>query len=414
MKLISTYAGATGLLIDHPDIKELFYPHPFERFITVQTGSAQGAKCWDYWQEAVAMLKPILDANRIAILHLGAKEDPALNGVHDLRGKTTYLQSHYLVKRTLCHMGNDSWLAHAAGWNHRPLVALYGSTDPGPHGPYWCDVANTILLVSHRHGGRPSYAQQEAPKTVNLIRPEQVANAVLRLLGVTDRFTHTTTYIGPLYQHAVLELVPNTVPAATFCPELPVSVRMDLLHSEETLAALLQTGRKVHIVTRRAIALPMLGHYRAQVLTYAHEIAPGADEPPLVYVDTIRSVFPTSHAFFTRATDAKVVADLRLAYLDHVVISTQRDLTRDDYVTGALAYLNRPDTPENRLDMVAQLGHTRFKTNRYILSQGAVYVSHAHAAANKPITSMTDNQATVIDDPSFWHDSQHWLYSHHP
>ncbi len=414
-KLISLYASAAGLLIDKPEIAEHFYPHPFEQYVTVQTGSAQGAKCYSFWQEVIAMLKPILDANKIAILLLGGKDDPALNGVHDLRGKTSYLQSHYLIKRTLCHMGNDSWLAHAAGWNYRPLVALYGSTDPGPHGPYWYDVAKTTLLVSHRNGGLPSFVQQESPKTVDLIPPEQVANAVLRHLGVTEGlFTYSTRYVGPLYSAAVLELVPNAVPAPTFCPEMPITVRMDIHFSENNLVGTLQTGRKVHIVTKRALNVGLLQQFRGQILTYSHEIIPGVEEPPVPYADLVRSLFPTSHAFFTRATDPKVLGDLRFTYLDHVTVSVHRDLTKEDYVKATLGYLNRPDTPENRLDIEGQLAHTRFKSNRYTLSNGAIFMSHAHLAANKPAASLADNTAEVLDSPPFWESLNHYLITYHP
>ncbi len=412
--LISTYAGATGLLVDKPDIKEAFYPHPFERYITIQNGAKQPAKAWSYWQEVIAMLKPILDANQIAILHLGGKEDPQLQGVHDLRGRTGWLQTNYLVKHTLLHMGNDSVVAHCAGWNYRPLVALYGSTDPAAHGPYWYDVANTVLLVSHRYGNKPTFVQQEAPKTIDVIPPEQVANAVLCLLGITDRFTHTTTFIGALYPHAVLELIPNSVPPGAFHPELPMTVRMDILFNEEVLAGVFQTGRKVNVVTKRALNPQLLHQFRAQVLTYNHEIVVGEDQPPVGYTDTIRALFPANHAFFTRETDERKLADLRLAYFGHVVINTQRDTTKEDYVTAALAYLNRPNTPENRLDMGGQLGHCRIKSNRYLLSNGAVYLTHAHLAAARPINSMAANTGDVIDDPVLWRDLNHLLISYHP
>lgn len=415
-KLVTTYAGATGLLIDQPDIKEAFYPHPFTHYITIQNGAKQPAKAYTYWQEVIAMIKPMLDANHIAILHLGGKEDPQLQGVHDLRGRTGWLQTNYLIKRSLCHMGNDSYCAHNAGWQHRPLVALYGSTDPGPHGPYWSDVANTVLLTSHRCGGKPTFAMQEVPKSIDFIPPEQVANAVLRLLGIADRFTHQTLFIGPLYTHAVLELIPNSVPAPTFCPEVQMTVRMDYHFSEQHLYSVFATGRKVHVVTNRALDPNLLAQFRAQVLTYAHEIIPGVDEPPIAYVDAVRALFPTNHAFYTKERDERKVADLRLTYLDHAVINTQRENTKDDFLAAALVYLNRPDTPENRLDITTQLAQNRVvvKTNRYILSNGACHLSHAHLAAGKAITSMAANTTEVIDDPAFWRDAQHYLFYSRP
>ncbi len=410
-KLASTYARSTGLFLDKPNIKENFYPHPHERYITLQTGAKQQAKQYSYWQEIIAMLKPILDANKIAILLLGDKDDPVVNGVYDLRGKTSWLQSNYLIKRSLCHMGNDSFLVHCAGWNYRPIVALYGSTDEGPHGPFWSDVSNTILLTSHRMGGRPTFVMQEVPKTINFIRPETVANAVLRLLGITDQFAHTTLSIGPFYSHTILELVPNTCPIASFCPELPITVRMDLAHNEEILVQLLQTGRKVHLITKREINPQLLAQAKPLILSYSHEIVPGG-EPPVAYADAIKALFPTNHAFYTRVTDDKVVADIRFTYFDHVTVSVQRDPSKDDLIDGILTYLNRANTPENRLDISAQLAHSRFKTNHYILSDGRVFLSHAHAALNQPIDSLANNTESIIDDPALYKDANHFLITH--
>lgn len=410
-KLASTYARSTGLRLDRPAISEVFYPQPHDRYITLQTGSKQDAKKYSWWQEVVALVKPMLDANRIGIVLLGGKDDPPVNGVHDLRGKTSYLQSAYIIKRALCHMGVDSWLAHLAGTFHRPLVALYGSTEPSAHGPYWYDVANTVLLVSHRGGGRPTFVQQEAPKTIDYLPPEQVANAVLRLLGIGEQFPFSTTYIGPLYNHTILELVPNAVPAPSFLPDLPLTVRMDHEHNVDVLVQVLQTGRKVHIITKAPIDPGLLQQAKGSILTYSHDLV---GEVPVGYADSIRALFPANHAFYTRETDERKVADIRFRYFDHVTISVQRDLTRDDWVVAALGYLNRPDTPENRLDLTSQLGQTRFKTNKYVLTGGKVGLSYAHVAAGQFIDSLANNTAAVIDDPALWRDSQHMIFTRHP
>jgi hypothetical protein len=412
-KLASTYARSTGLLLDQPSIMEAFYPQPHDRYITLQTGSKQGAKMYTYWLEVVSLLKPMLDANRIGIVLLGGNDDPMVNGTHDLRGKTTYLQSAFILKRALCHMGTDSWLAHLAGAFHRPLVALYGSTDPSAHGPYWCDVSKTVLLVSHRNGGRPTFVQQEVPKTIDLIPPEQVANAVLRLLGIGEQFPFSTLSIGPLYSHTLLELVPNTVPAPSFLPDLPITVRMDHEHNMDVLVQVLQTGRKIHIVTKAPIDLGLLQQARPSILTYSHELG----EVEVGYADSIRALFAANHAFYTRETDEKKIADIRFRYFDHVTVGVQRDPTRDDWIGSVLTYTNRPDTPENRLDIVGQLaqnGRVRFKTNKYILSGGKVAISYAHLAAGQFIDSLAANTADLIDDPALWRDQQHMLCTLHP
>lgn len=414
MKLLSRYATVCGLKIGKQWLLESFYPLPTTRYVTLHASSGMAAKNYPYFQEVVAMVLNILESQGIKIVQLGGKDDQLVNGCVDLRGKTDYHQSSYVLRNSLCHVGNDSWLAHRAGEQGVPLVTLFGSTTAANHGAYNHDAAKTIFIESHRWGRNPTFASQENPSSIALIPPEQVANAVLCFLGITSLFTHSTLYIGPGYQHTILELIPNVVPASSFCPELPITVRMDHLFDENTLGALLQTGRKVHVITKRAIALPLLSQFRAQVLSYSHEVASGVDEPPVAYTDAIRSLFPATHVFFTRETDETKIAALRFTYFDHVVINLQRDPTKEDYVKGVLVYLNRPDTPENRLDIEGKLGQTRFKSNRYLLSTNAVYLSYAHLAANKPIESLAANTGEVIDDPAWYRDTQHHLVTYHP
>ncbi len=413
MKLLDLYSRSSGLRIGHQWLLESFYPLPITRYITLHASSGMAAKNYPLYQEVVALIAHILDSQGIKIVQLGGKEDAAINGCVHLQGKTDYHQSSYILRNSLCHLGNDSWLAHRAGEQGIPLVTLFGPTTPENHGAYHYDPAKTTFIESHRMGRRPTFAAQEQPASIAFIRPEQVANAVLRLLGITDTFSHTTLSIGALYQQTLLELIPNTVPAPTFCPDLPITVRMDLLFDEQNLVNLLATGRKVNLRTNRPINLGIVQQFRAQVLSYVHEIVSGA-EPPIPYADTIRSLFPANHGFFTRETDEKKVADLRFAYFDHVVIGTQRDATKDEWITGVLLYLNRPDTPENRLDILSQLSHTKLKSNRYLLSSNMVFASYAHLAANKPMSSLVDNTTEAIDDPTTWRDSAHYLFTSHP
>lgn len=421
-KILSTYARSTGLRISSrgPNVKQAFFPVAHERYVTIQTGSAQAAKCYDLWGEVLRLLLPILNANKIAVLHLGSKDDAALPGVHDLRGSTSILQSNWLIGRSLLHMGNDSWLAHCAGWHYKPLVVLYGSTDPAPHGPYWSDPSKTSLLVSHRWNGRPTYGN-EPIKTIDLIPPEKVANEVLRLLGISHLFTHQSRFWGALFSNIIFDLVPDAIPAPTFLPDVVINVRMDYLHNEDILAGVLGTGRRINIITKRPIArMDALSAHRAQILSYNQELsADEADQPSLDYVATVKALFP-QHAFFTKETDIQIVANIRFKYLDHCLIEQTKDVTQADYITNSLLYLNREDTPQNRLDIASESSYIdangcalRFRSNKVILAKGGAYPSIAHLEANRPIQSLGD-EADVIDNPLFWKDLNHFAIYYRP
>lgn len=404
-KLVSTYAKSTGLKIGKMEIKEHFYPAPFDRYITIQTGSGQGAKNYDLFGEVLTLLKPSLEAAGITVIHLGGKDDPQVPHVYDLRGKTTIQQSAFILKRSLCHIGNDSWLVHLAGSLHRSIVALYGSTAVGPHGPYWSDVSKTILLESHRWGGKPTFVMQEAQKSINVIPPETVVNAVLGLLDLAPLTpVRKSLYMGSLFQHTIFELIPDSFPTMEFFPQAPMTARMDYLFNEDVLAGILGTGRKVNIVTRKPLNLNLINQFRKSILSYSHEMET-SDETPLDYIRTIKTLVPKT-TFFTKERDEVKLAALRFKLFDVASVEQVVDVTKEGVIDGAMTYLNAPK--ENRLDIEAQVCQASVKSNKFVLSQGALFLSHAHVIEKNPISSLSQNWGKVIDSPDFWRDFNHF------
>lgn len=418
-KLLSNYARTCGLKIGDHHLREDFYPLPFSRYITLQSGSGQGAKNYDYIPDVMQLVQPMLAANGIQVVLLGGKDDPAVMGTFDLRGKTTHHQSHYVLNRALAHWGSDSWLAHVAGWRRKPIVECFGSTSQEVHSPYFYDSEKTIFLSSHRGGGRPTYASNEQPKTINLIPPEQIANALLRALGINHVFTRQTQFIGHLYQVVLFDLIPSTHPTADFMPGAIITVRMDKMHLAESALAdanllnLLQTGRKVNIVTNRPVDLAALSPYRANILFYNHDLTADTLTTPQ-YARAAKATFPRT-LWFSREQDAQTLAERRFTFFDTCVIEQIRDQTKEDYEKGRALYLNAPpeenvtSAKQNVIDTSSQSSHTRFKSNRFVLCNGSIYTSYAHVAANKPISSLAENTCDVIDDPLFHADLQHYL-----
>lgn len=396
--LAETYSRSTGLKIDKPYLKEDFFPLPFERYITINSGSNQPTKNYDYLQTVLEILTPYLASAGISLVLLGGKDDPSLSGVYDLRGKTSYGQSYYLLRRAILHLGNDSWTIHAGGALNTPLVALYGSTDPYIHGPHW-KPEKMRLLESHRWGRKPSFSQ-ENPKTVNLICPFSVARAVLELLEIPHTLPQRTLNIGGAYNQSLLELIPNTVPAPDFNNHLPMVVRMDLEHNENILAQVFQTGRKVNVLTKAPINLGLLQQARPLILSFNFEMD---ENVPTDYVVALKKIVPNT-TFFTRETDAVKVAALRFKFFDIVTIQQATDKTRADFEKACQEYTNDPTFS---LDTAIKSGKMEFKSQKYVLSRGKIYLSHAHEKADIAVGAEGAN--SVRDEDVFYHDMNHWF-----
>lgn len=96
----------------------------------------------------------ILQAHpRAQIVLLGSPKDNAvcdeikgLNpAVHHLAGKTTLDQAVALIAAASAVVSNDSGLLHIASALNRPVIAIYGPTDPY-HAPPFSDIAHSLSL----------------------------------------------------------------------------------------------------------------------------------------------------------------------------------------------------------------------------------------------------------------------------
>jgi heptosyltransferase-2 len=87
------------------------------------------------------------------IVLLGSPKDNAVcdeikalcPAVHQLAGKTSLDQAVALIAASSAMVSNDSGLLHIASAFNRPVVALYGPTDPD-HAPPFSDIAHSLSL----------------------------------------------------------------------------------------------------------------------------------------------------------------------------------------------------------------------------------------------------------------------------
>ncbi len=405
--LIETYARSTGLRIDKPWVKQDFWPMPFACFITLSAGSGQVAKNYSYFQLVVDLLNPILGPLDIHIVQLGDDKTPLLSGTYDLRGKMNIAQSTNLLSRAACHLGVDSWSAHVAGYLRKPLVALYGTTSASIHGPHWQDSTRTILIEAHRWCRKPTFGAEGHSKSIDTIRPEEVANAVLKLLSLPNHIDRRTQFIGQMFFFSIFDVIPNSAALPNLALEVPISVRMDIEFNEQVLLAILQTGRKVTIVTHQPINLQLLAAFRANILSYNHEI----DEScPLVYPAQVKSLIPNS-VFFSRGKDTEALSRLRFHFFDHCTIEQVNYSARIDYVRESALYLNISEIEsQNLLDSALKSDILRFKSNKIILSNGSAYRSYAHLSATLPsdLHQSPTQGLSVLDAEEFWQDLNHF------
>lgn len=396
-KLIEAYSRSTGLEIKKPFLGETFYLLSFDKYITIQNGSGMpNAKNYDYWQEVIFGIKPILDANNIKIVLLGASEDQVLGGVEDLRGKTNIQQSNYIIGRSLLHIGNDSCLAHIAGFRNIPLICLYGSTTIANHSPYWYNKDKTIFLESHRFGDYPSFSSQESPKTVNLISPESVINAIFKLLGIEQKAEFKTFYIGQNYLKSILEYIPTCPFTVKLNESIPVVLRMDFYHNPQAMIDLAQKNIKYHLIINKQVDINLIKQLKQFIIAISIEMT---DEITPKFVKDIKNIGIKCIGFIN-SDDTRNLGDIRLKFFDLINIDKISSFSLEDFKNRVKNYLNQDDD--------FSLENMKFKTNKVIFANNKVYASKAHF--KKDIAFNLGGTSEILDDHLFWEDFEHFYF----
>ncbi len=210
----------------------------------------------------------------------------------------------------------------------------------------------------------------------------------------------TTLHVGHSFSQPLLELIPSVGVDRSFNPELPIAIRMDLEHNEQVLTQVLQTGRKVNIVSKTPINLGLLNHFKAQIESLNVEVD---ETTPAAYITQVKKIVK-QHTFFSRTSDDDVLARLRFTFFDVANIERVTYKTRADFETSIREYLNLPDAS---LDSYLKLGTLKFKAQKYVLSRGKIYLSMAHEKADLPRESPDGDR--VLDADEWYRDQTHFL-----
>lgn len=385
MRLLDTYALNCGAKIDKPFIYETFFPIPIDNYITFQAQSQANidAKHYSYWQDVIDIVAPILSKAGIQVVQMGQPHEQPYQRVIDIRGQTTTNQLAYVMRRSKLHMGPDSFGVHLASSYNIPIIGLYSSTMPEIAGPQFGTPAKQVCFKGYERvkNKKPSYALQEDPKSINTIKPEEIANEVFRLLGVDFKTPFETLYTGPRYSNAIIrELIPNN-PTTISNPESPIELRCDLFYNDNLMGHHLTYLQKSVVVTDKPINLKILKHFKKHVAVVIYRIT--QNDQPLFVKELVNAGFNV--VLLSELSQAEIDAK-KINYYEYGSIN----------VVGAV---NQELVDKLKVD----LDTLYFRSCKYVISNGQIYSSHASAAANQIIKSPVE-YSKVIDSPLFWKD----------
>lgn len=382
MNLIETYALDMGAKIGKPFIYEEFFPMTFsQKYITFHTTTKYPAKSYDYWNSVISVLKPVLDKHNISIVQLGMKDDMPVPGVVDLRGRTNINQLAYIISKSMLHFGGDSFNCHLAGHYNIPLVSLYSVIHSKTAGPYWGDKNKQVLIDAYERFGnkKPSYSHQEYPKSINLVKPEEIINSIFKLLNLGNECGYSTVFFGNRFDCSVIH---NFIPSGHYAApnNFPMEYRMDIKFDEVALQNQLQTNPCI-VFTNKPISLNLLRAFKQHVNRIVY-IIDGVNDSPS-FVDSVRGL------------------GIQVSLISYL---PQEEINKKKIDYYRLGHIHKIDCPSKEtLEKLKGTPNLYFSTNRLIHDGNKVFLSFAHWKAGLEANA---NQFfyPIIDDNEFWDD----------
>jgi hypothetical protein len=383
MHILESYATSCGLKIDKPFIFEKFFPIPFDKYITLHGFAKFNSRRYDYWEEVLDFISPVLGDHGINILQVGGKEEPKLHNCINLNGQTNINQLAYVVRRSLLHVGIDSFPIHLAS-AYTKILGLYPNMFKEHSKPYWSKEEDVLLIEPDRNGHKPSYSANENPKVINNIKPEYIANKIFEMLGLKERINLTTILRGPNFNKINIEMIPNSVIEINGIDTL--LVRMDLYHNEQFLLEQLKRT-KCNIVTKNPINIDILKSFKGKI-------------EQIVY-------------FIDENNDPLFVKSLQKIGLNCVLISEMSkeevDKKKFDYLDFGFISQKLSPNPTD-IEKIKEIGvqNLVYKSNKFLISEGKIYPSVAAWKKNAPISSLRPEYCGVIDSEEFWRDMENF------
>jgi hypothetical protein len=372
MHLLETYALSTGSKIGKPFIIKKFFPVKFDKYITLQNSSGMPSKCYDYFQEVIDFLLPILNKHGIGIVQIGGKEDQQIQNIESLQGATNINQTAYIINNSILHVGNDSFAVHMASAFGVKNVGLYSITLPEIAGAYF-NKQNSISLYPDNE--KPSFNPNESPKRINKIKPEQVVNACLKLIFEdSEHCTAETLHIGSRYKETIIESVPNNIISPEFFKDSVLNIRCDYVENIDLNILYNNLAiRKCCIVTDKPFDLSPIPQLKQNLTLVIYDITKDLN------IDFIKSL-----------------ETLGIKYACAVNRQTISDEFLHDKKTQLIEYCSIEEyslIPEDFNKEMLKTAGLKYKSNRVILSNGKVYSSSA--ALSEGLNSENPNSLSV-------------------
>jgi hypothetical protein len=390
MHVLEAYALQSDLKIDKPFVYEKFFPLAVDKFITIDTSNlGTSALTYDHWQLVVDLIYPKLEERGIKIVQLGNKECTPLQKCYMAIGQCSFNQKAYVLRKSLVHACPNNESSHVASiYNKKSVVLFSNNCYPKQFLPYWTDLSHLEILTAPKITKKPSFNPNETPKSINYIKPEDVARKILNFAGIVTFVPEFKTLrIGQSFHQKRIESDLTRLLNADKLGVSSLIMRMDLNFNEEALGRQLQAC-SCSVITNKPLSDGILDKYHKKIVELVYYIEDDNDP------DFVRKIKEKSINYLLRSRKDKTQTnDFKLDYLDYGLVHQIDKRSKKDF---------------KELKGKKKL---YYKSNHFIIHDNSFYpCTSALLRLKQGTPSMEHEPHEIIDEPLFWEEEEHFHF----
>jgi hypothetical protein len=381
MHLIERYATSAGVKIDKPFIYDKIFPIPVEKYISFQPFSKYNSKNYDYWNEVISIIQPVLQKENIYIIQIGGPNDKPIENCINLCGQTRVSQAAFIIKNAIMHVGADSFGAHVASGYNKKIVAIYSNNNINNVKPYWTDK-NDMVSIEPERKNKPNYSAEENPKTINQIKPETIANGIFKLLNITPPNEQKTIFIGNKYGNFVIESIPSVILPQQIFPNMLLNIRFDYIEKIEEKDYICTLNnlniRNCAIITDKPLEIEKLLQLKEKLTNIFYDIT--FNKIDFDFVNKVKFYGIKIDFVFNKSKnkDENILNNKKLELIEYQEL------------------INIIDTSEKSKEEIKKSSF--YKSKKILFANNNTYLSKAAYLENKPVILNQPNVAQKLSD----------------
>ena len=267
MNLLKSFSATSNVVPGKSFIYDKFYPLDFDNYIVLDTQSLDGNLHYAFWFRTIELIEPFFKQENIKIVHFIENKNYYFNHIY-INNSVSLYEKAYILKRAKFFCGSSKLYSLICSEND--VNQCFIKTD------YSLD--NTLCSEDQTIHSSKVFKNFVNPTgiRINNIRPEFIAQKIIKLFFNKDVEFQNTLSIGKMYAAQTLELIPNCSFSVTGDRADEIIVRMDEFFSEDHLEKQLNIA-KVSIVTNKPINKSILTKYRSQIKKIYFKVEKNSD-----------------------------------------------------------------------------------------------------------------------------------------